>query len=118
MEKKNIQNGQTKNDNYSTIRITTDARKLGEAILQKINKKERGRKVYWDDLLKVALTLIEANHIRILQNDSLSFEDQKELWREVYSKKVKKVSPDEFTGLLLSGEFLKFKEANGEMFSL
>ena len=80
-----------------------------------INKKEIGRKVRVDALLDLALNLVTAEHIKMLQDHSLTNEDRKEILRQQYVATRGPISKDEFTGFMMTAAFYEFlKEQQAE----
>ncbi len=80
--------------------------------LTKANKKDFGRRIKPDDLLSVALSLIEAHHIKELQEKSLSNADRLDRDYRSYVQKNGPISKDEYLGLLLSPTSAKSDSQN------
>jgi hypothetical protein len=57
-----------------SIRITLENQKKVERILATANKKKLGRKIKFDQLLSLAVDLLTEEHIKKLQDQSLSNE--------------------------------------------
>lgn len=83
------------------IRVKRDTRRLIEKELAKANKKECGRKIKADDLLRLALSLLGQEHIKSLQEASLSNADRLDVEYREYIKKHGTVTKDAFLGILL-----------------
>ena len=96
--------------NYCGIRVKKETKQKLEKLLQNANKKQLGRKIKVDELIQLALELVDKPHIEKLQNQSLSNEDRKEKLRQIYVKKVGLISRDEFTGFMMSSDFSRFLE--------
>ena len=91
-----------------SVRISLENQKKAEKILTLANKKKLGRKIKLDHVLAIALDLLTDEHIRKLQDQSLSNEDRKEQLRQRYIEARGPISRDEFTGFMLTKEFFEF----------
>jgi hypothetical protein len=99
-----------------TIRVKTETKIITTKLLKQANSKKIGRTVKPNDLINLALGLVTKEHIKTLQKQSFSFEDQKEIWRSIHIKKIGQISKDNFTGFMMNSEFLKFTEKFKEDF--
>jgi len=93
-----------KKANAASLRVKAETRKRIVAELAKVNRKSFGRRVRVDQLLNMLLSLVKAEHIQKLQEDSLSNSDRLEMKYREHIKKHGAVSKDEFLGLLLGAE--------------
>ena len=91
-----------------SVRISMENQKKAERILANANKKKLGRKIKLDHLLAIVLDLVTDEHIRKLQDQSLSNKDRKEQLRQRYIIARGPISRDEFTGFMLTKEFYEF----------
>ena len=73
----------------------------------KINKKNYGRSVRDTEIIAAALRLIQPEHIKDLQENTLSERDRLAIAHEEYQKTNGKISLDQFIGKLLKGENTK-----------
>lgn len=89
--------------NTESIRIKRETKKRIQAELAGINKKDFGKKVQADALISLALSLVTPEHLRALRDSSLSNRDRLEQRYHEYCKNVRKVTRDEFFGVLLEG---------------
>lgn len=96
------------NQKLKSIRISLENQKKVEKILALANKKKLGRKIKIDHVLAVALDLVIEEHIRKMQDQSLSNEDRKEQLRQRYIELRGPISRDEFVGFMLTQEFFIF----------
>ena len=103
--------------NFCGIRVKRDTKKKIESLLSTANKKSLGRKIKVDELLQLALSIVENSHIEQLQSASLSNEDRKEKLRQIYVKTRGQITKDEFTGFMMSSEFVEFLNENKELLS-
>lgn len=87
-------------------KLDADSAKLLQAIKDKANKKPFGRKVKDAEIIGLGLSLINAESIQHLQNQTLSEKDRLQMAHEEYQKANGKISMDQFIGKLLNGEFL------------
>jgi hypothetical protein len=108
MENKTAKQISKMQQSHKSIRIAqTTEKKLAKALLT-ANKKKFGRKIKADQVLNLALEILTDDHIRLLQEQSLTNEDRKEQLRQSYILEVGPISKDQFTGFMMTGEFQKF----------
>jgi len=100
------------------IRVSTQTKKSAETILQKANKKARGRKIKMHELVTLALEKVSDEDIRQLQRASWTRHDEMEIWRSIYSKKNGAVSKDDFIGVLMSSEWPEFMNEHKQEFEI
>jgi hypothetical protein len=93
----------------ASIRVSNDTKKVSLALLGKVNKKDFGRRVKPNELIKLGLSLIEASHIQELQEKSLSNSDRLDRDYRNYVQKNGALSKDEYLGLLLSTNATKLE---------
>lgn len=91
-----------------SVRISLENQKKAEKILLLANKKKLGRKIKIDHVLSIVLELVSDEHIKKMQNQSLSNEDRKEQLRQLYIETRGPISRDEFTGFMLTKDFSVF----------
>ena len=108
MESKITKTNLKSNQKPKSIRINPEVQKKAERLLLSANKKKAGRKIKVDHLLSLALDLVSDEHIKKLQDQSLSNEDRKEQLRQRYIEFRGPISRDEFTGFMLTKEFSGF----------
>ena len=85
----------------TSLRIPQDTQKKITLLLNKVNKKDFGRKLKSYELIDVALDLLNDHHLKNLQQKSLSNSDVLEMRFKEYIKKNGKISKDKFLGILL-----------------
>lgn len=88
-----------------SLNIRRETKKRIQAELAKINKKELGRSVLADDYIALAISLLTAEHIKTLQDASLSNADRLQRDFREYVAKFGHISMDQYLGLLMSGKF-------------
>lgn len=108
MESKSTKANLKSNQKPKSIRINPEVQKKAEKLLLSANKKKAGRKIKVDQLLNLALDLVSDEHIKRLQDQSLSNEDRKEQLRQRYIEMRGPITCDEFTGFMLTKEFSGF----------
>ncbi len=96
-----------KMDSYVSLRLKRDTKRRLLMELTKANKKDLGRKIKSDELLNLALSLIETKHILDLREKSLSNTDRLDRQYHDYSKQHGPISKDDFLGRLMRGELSK-----------
>lgn len=95
-------------EKWSNLRVSLASKSIANKILKKANSKKAGRRIKFDELLQRGLSLITEEDIKVLQKNSLSFEDKKEQLRQLYIKKNGNISKDEFTGFMMTPEYFDF----------
>lgn len=86
------------------LRVKHETRKRIFSELAKANKKDFGRRIKPDDLIAIAIDLIESEHIKKLQEGSLTNSDRLERDYKAYVAKNGAISKDEYLGKLLDGK--------------
>jgi hypothetical protein len=108
MSSKKLHSEKRKVKLWVSIRVSSETRKLAEGILKTANEKETGRKIKLDEVLQTGLALVQQEHIKTLQENSLTNEDRKEILRQRYISIRGPISKDEFTGFMMTAEFAEF----------
>ncbi len=107
-------NNETKNkknvESFTSLRLKKGSKDHVLKILESINKKDSGRKVSIDDLVTKALENVTKEDIQLLQRNSLRNKDRQVIIHQLYCKKAKKVSEDEFMGITMSSDYFSFLE--------
>ena len=93
-----------KTSKMTTLRLQKETKKKIVSELAKMNKKDFGKKVRVDEFLNVALSLIGPEHLKKLQEGSLSNADRLERDYKDYISKFEHISKDEYLGKRLNGE--------------
>jgi hypothetical protein len=83
------------------LRVKRETKKRIQAELAKVNKKDFGKKVRCDELIGTALSLLTEQHLRALQDGSMTNADRLEIQYRDYVKKHGATSKDDFLGTLL-----------------
>ena len=91
-----------------SIRISSDLQKKSDRLLLSANKKKAGAKIKFEQLVNLALDLVQDEHIKMLQDKSLTGEDRKEILRQRYIAEIGPISKDAFTNFTLTAEFQTF----------
>jgi hypothetical protein len=97
--------------------IHLETEKKLDRILELANKKQFGRKVKPDQLLSLALDLVQEQHIVMLQEQTLTNENRMERLRQKHIKLRGPISKDDFLGFTMTAEFQEFLKcalADGE----
>lgn len=85
-----------------SLRIKRETKKRIQAELAKVNKKEFGKKVRCDELIGTALSLLTEQHLKSLQDGSMTNADRLEIQYRDYVKKHGVTTKDEFLGKVLA----------------
>ena len=116
MKKQNETNKNKNTNIFSSLRVKKGTKDNALKILETINKKDFGRKVSIDNLVTKALENVTKEDIELLQRKSLRNKDRQEIIYQLYCKKVKKISEDEFIGFFISGSLNHFlREHEGKL---
>jgi hypothetical protein len=86
------------------LRVKRETKRRVMQDLAKINKKDFGKRIKADDLIVLALGLVQDHHLKQLQEASLSNTDRLQLQHRSYIRQHGNISKDEFIGKLLAGE--------------
>ena len=113
MSSKKLHSEKRKAKLWCTVRVSGETRKIVESILKTANEKPTGKKIKLDEVLQMGLGLIQQSHIEKLQESSLTHEDRKEILRQKYIEVRGPISKDEFTGFMMTQEFLGFVAEQG-----
>lgn len=93
-----------KRPTFTAIRIRRELKRQIETDLERINKKELGRRVRAEDYLGLALSLVTSAHLEQLRDASLTNADRLERDFRQYIAQHGPISRDEYLGKRLSGE--------------
>jgi hypothetical protein len=88
----------------ATIRLKRETKRRIQVELAKINKKDFGTKVRFDDLIGTVLSLLTNYHIKELQDRSMTNADRLEIQYRDFVKKHGATSKDDYLGKILSGD--------------
>lgn len=104
----------TKAPNVSTVglRVKRETKRRVMQDLAKINKKDFGKRIKADDLIGLALGLVQEQHLNQLQESSLSNSDRLTLQHRAYVRQHGNITKDDFLGLVLSSTPATQPEAN------
>ncbi|MGE4234144.1 MAG: hypothetical protein AB7F43_12520 [Bacteriovoracia bacterium] len=95
--------------NRALLAVKKDTKRRVLQELAKINKKNFGKRVHTDELISMALGLIQPEHVIRLQEESLSNADRLEQEYQRFAKDHEDMTKDEFLGKLLRGEVISSK---------
>jgi len=87
-----------------SLRVKWETKKRVQAELAKVNKKDFGKKVRCDELIGTALSLLTDQHLKALQDGSMTNADRLEIQYRDYVKKHGATTKDEFLGTLIGGQ--------------
>ncbi len=106
-EKANKGNGK-KCAGFCSVRIRSASKERAVALLLASNKKKTGRKIKFDELFELAIGLVTDEHIKLLQERSLTNEDRFEELRQKYIETRGPVSKEQWLGFAMTAEFPLF----------
>ena len=87
-----------------SLRVKRETKKRIQVELAKVNKKDFGKKVRCDELIGTALSLLTEQHLKALQDGSMTNADRLEIQYRDYVKKHGATTKDEFLGTLIGGQ--------------
>jgi hypothetical protein len=94
----------TKASPFCSVRVKKETRRRLLSEVAKANKKDFGRRVHADEIVAVALSLLTPDHIKNLQEGSLSTMDRLERDYRAHVAKHGPMTKDVYLGKRLSGE--------------
>lgn len=97
-----VQGGSIKKSGLKKLDV--DTVKLLAQLRERANRKEFGRKVRDNEIIYLALTLLEAKHIEDLKDQTYSEQDRLRFAHLEYQKAHGRISLDQFIGKLIRGE--------------
>lgn len=103
-ENTEIKDAKKTKKNAGMKKLLPDTARALQALNDRANKKNYGRKVKDTDIIALALSLVEPQHILQLQEATLSEEDRLNMAHENYQKNNGKITRDQFIGKLMRGE--------------
>ena len=107
--KDKMNKSKTKGDaKFVCVRIRASTKERASLLLEAANKKKHGCKIKFEDLVEIAFGLVADEHLKLLQERSLSNEDRKERLREKYIAIHGPISRDAFIGYMMTVEFQNF----------
>ena len=105
-------NSKTQTVSTVSIRVKQETKKKLLQEIVKCNKKQYGKKIRPDDYLAIAISLITPEHVKELQNASLSNSDRMEIKYREYISQHGHITKDTFIGRLLRGESIQNNALN------
>lgn len=94
----------SKPSRHVQLNIRRETKRKIQAELAKLNKKDFGRRIYADDYITFAISLVTPESIQHLQEASLSNADRLERDYKNYIATSGHISKDEYLGKRLTGE--------------
>ena len=88
-------------------KLDLESAKLLQQLKDRANKKTHGRKVRDSEILALAIKQVTADHIKSLQEATLSERDRLQIAHEEFQRTNGRISLDQFIGKLLRGEISK-----------
>jgi hypothetical protein len=89
---------------FAALRVRRETKRQLESDLEKVNKKDFGRRVRAEEYITLALSLITPKHLEQLQEQSLTNSDRLERDFRAYAAANGAISRDEYLGKILNGE--------------
>ncbi|MBT4761078.1 MAG: hypothetical protein HOO06_05210 [Bdellovibrionaceae bacterium] len=86
--------------NTAGVRVNKETRRDLTRLVDKINKKQFGKRVKISEVIALAITLVGEKHIQLLQQSSLSNADKIEMQYKDYIRQNGSISKDDFLGKL------------------
>ena len=102
----------SKKPSYAALRVRRETKRQIETDLERVNKKDLGRRVRAEDYLALALSLFTPQHLEQLQETSLTHSDRLEREFRAYVAANGPMSRDEYLGKRLAGEINGMSEAH------
>ncbi|MBX3034507.1 MAG: hypothetical protein KF865_11335 [Bdellovibrionaceae bacterium] len=118
MENKNAKKSIKNQNKMKSTRLSPETLRKADQVLQMANKKSAGRKIKLDQVLCVALDLVNEEHLKELQSRSLTNSDRREILRKKYSELHGPVTSEEFIGITMTPLFFDFLKEHGHIVSV
>jgi len=118
MQKKTMKTNTQQSDKMKSVRVRLETQKKAKRILSAANNKGTGRSVKVDELLSLSLDLVTEEHIKVLQERSLTNANRQELLRRKYSELYGPVTPEEYIGVTLTPAYFDFLKEHGHIVSV
>lgn len=93
-----------KEKEFASVRVKTETRDRVLAVVDRLNKKELGRKVIPNDVIGIALTLLKPEHYEEIQDSTLSNFDRFDREYQAYVGQHGPITKDEYFGKILNGK--------------
>ena len=93
-----------KKPSYAALRVRREIKRQIEADLERINKKDLGRRVRAEEYLGLALSLVTPHHLDTLRESSLTNADRLERDFRAYAADHPGTTRDDYLGKRLAGE--------------
>jgi hypothetical protein len=106
-----------KKPTFTALRVRRELKRQIETDLERLNKKDLGRRIRAEDYLWLALSLITPQHFQTLQETSLTHADRLERDFRDYAAEHGTTSRDEYLGKRLTGEIPPPKPRGSTPFS-
>jgi hypothetical protein len=85
-----------------SLRVKRETKRRIQAELAKLNKKDFGKRVRCDELIGTALSLLTDQHLKAMQEGSMTNADRLEIQYRDYVKKHGATTKDDFLGKILA----------------
>lgn len=108
MKEKSIKTKSRSVAKSASVRVRQEAKERATLLLVAANKKKAGRKIKFEDLFDLALSLVADEHLKLLQERSFTHEDRFEDLRQKYIETRGPISKQDWLGFAMSAEFPLF----------
>ena len=93
---------------FVSLRVKSATKKKASKVLERINKKDDGRKVSMDDLLNYCIEKVTTDDEKVLQMGSITWVDEEIRLKKIWVKKHGKTSDFRWKEMLYTGALKEF----------
>lgn len=118
MENKKIKKGSKNKSNYHSIRVCNDAYKKLLDFKNLVNKSKKSKgAIKFEPIVKLAIDLLNEDHVKLLQNKSLKSSDRQEIFKHKYFEVYNTNSNEDFIGFTQTPAYMDFIKEHENMVS-
>jgi hypothetical protein len=118
MESKKVTKRLKAMNRKKAIRITLDTFTIADKFVDLANEKKIGGKIKIDQVLDLAVRLLNDSHVSQLQSSSLKNSDRQELMRQKYIKLYGQISKEDYIGFTMSDAYPEFLKNTSNVIEL
>lgn len=118
MESKKVTKRPKAMNKKKAIRINMDTFTIADKFVDLANEKKIGGKIKIDQVLDLAVRLLNESHVSQLQSSSLKNSDRQELMRQKYIKLYGQISKEDYIGFTMTDAYSEFLKNTSNVIEL
>ncbi len=118
MESKKVTKRPKAMNKKKAIRINMDTFTIADKFVDLANEKKIGGKIKIDQVLDLAVRLLNESHVSQLQSSSLKNSDRQELMRQKYIKLYGQISKEDYIGFTMTDAYSEFLKNTSNLIEL